>query len=439
MPRTDKPQPPRWSPLAAALRAPVDGVTWRALGYVVVGTVLGVLAISYLYLAVISSVVLAVTLVGIPLAAGYVALAREWGRLYRWLARTLLRIDVSEPDGFRRRQGALATIGGALSDRVGWRALAFLLLNSVVAVCGGYLALMLVAVAAVAVLSPLIWWIGDPINTDSEGVAHHSFVQFGDFYFDSAAKLLLLAAGGALVLFFVAPWPIRGVAALGGILTRWLLGSSPADARVRQLERSRSGAVEDAAATLRRVERDLHDGTQARLVTIGMTLGRAQEKLDAGEDAGELVAVAHATTKDSIRELRDLVRGIHPPALDLGLGPALETLTARNVIPTQLSVHMTGRPSPGVETIAYFCVAELLTNVGRHSGATTCRVEVDGDDRWLRLAVHDDGRGGAETGAGSGLAGLTSRVETVDGSLTVHSPAGGPTTVTVDLPTEGVR
>jgi len=232
-----------------------------------------------------------------------------------------------------------------------------------------------------------------------------------------------------------------------------LLGPDAATSRVRRLEESRAKTVDASTATLRRIERDLHDGTQAQLVALAMRLGLAKEKLDdlaAGSTAGpataadldairRLVGEAHRGAKEAITDLRDLARGIHPPALDTGLENALVTLAARSPVPTEVSVEVLGRPTPAIETITYFCAAELLANVAQHAEASRASLTCAQHGLWLRLVVRDDGRGGAaihRTGSSSsGLAGLADRVNAVDGYLSVASPPGGPTLVTVDLPT----
>ncbi|WP_350222960.1 sensor histidine kinase, partial [Mycolicibacterium porcinum] len=168
-----------------------------------------------------------------------------------------------------------------------------------------------------------------------------------------------------------------------------------------------------------------------------MTLARAEEQLadpDKADRARQLVSDALANTKDTLTELRDLVRGIRPPALDLGLAPAVQTLVARNPIPVELVDDLTVRPSLGVETLAYFCVAELLANVSRHSGATQATVRLHSDAAELRITVADNGSGGVEPANGSGLTGLADRLRMVDGRLDIDSPAGGPTTITAVVP-----
>jgi signal transduction histidine kinase len=213
--------------------------------------------------------------------------------------------------------------------------------------------------------------------------------------------------------------------------------------------------VEDSAALLRRLERDLHDGAQVRLTTLAMHLGRAKEKL--GDDRADghdgddrdgrghsdsldlaavraLVDAAHQGAKDALVELRDLAKGIHPPVLDAGLADALATLAAGSAIPVELRADIPVRPTPAIETIAYFCAAELLANAAKHSHANTIRLQAAGREGALMLSVADDGVGGADPARGSGLSGLAQRVSTVDGSLDITSPPGGPTVVTAVLP-----
>jgi signal transduction histidine kinase len=247
-----------------------------------------------------------------------------------------------------------------------------------------------------------------------------------------------------VALLLVAPWLTRGAVLVDRWLIRSLLGPGTLAQRVRDLELARSRAVDDSAALLRQVERDLHDGAQVRLAAMAMNLGMAKEKL--GRDGTpddlarirELVDAAHLGAKEALVELRELVRGIHPPVLDTGLGEALATLAAGSAIPVTVTAEVTERPSAAIESIAYFCAAELLTNAIKHSQANKIdiRAQIIAAERGqtLRLQVSDDGIGGAGAGDGSGLAGLRRRAGTVDGELSVDSPPGGPTEVTVELP-----
>ncbi len=202
------------------------------------------------------------------------------------------------------------------------------------------------------------------------------------------------------VFFFAAPWVMRGFVNVDRLLMTTLLGPDPMAARVRTLEQARTQTVDASAATLRRIERDLHDGTQAQLVALAMRLGMAKEKLEDAEHVDldrvrELVDEAHRGAKEAIAELRDIARGIHPPALDIGLEGALATLAARSAVPTEVSIDLHSRPSPAIEAIAYFCVAELLANVAQHAQASRASVSCAQQGSWLRLVVRDDGNGGA--------------------------------------------
>ncbi len=236
-----------------------------------------------------------------------------------------------------------------------------------------------------------------------------------------------------------------------GALELWIayrLLVAPLPQRVRELEQSRARVVEDSAARLRRIERDLHDGAQAQMVAVAMKLGLAREKLGGAvggsaaagaaradlERVLELVEAAHRGAKEAIAELRDLARGIHPPVLDHGLGAALASLAARSEVPVELVVDLRERPSAAIEAIAYFCAAELLSNVAKHAAARHATLAAARAAGLLRVRVSDDGCGGARLEARGGLAGLAERIRTVDGRLQVSSPPGGPTVVTVELP-----
>jgi signal transduction histidine kinase len=248
-------------------------------------------------------------------------------------------------------------------------------------------------------------------------------------------------AGSALIgfaLLLAAPQLTRGLAVADAAMSRRLLGP-PNDlaARVTELERSRERVVDAAEAERRRIERDLHDGAQQRLVALAMELGRAKAKFaDDPEAARELVDQAHAEAKEALTELRNLVRGVHPPVLtDRGLDAALSGLAAISPVPVDVHVDVPVRPKSSVEAVAYFVVAEALTNVAKHSRASHAKVVVEGHGYpgTLTVMISDDGIGGADA-HGPGLAGLADRVSGVDGRLSVESPAGGPTIVAAELP-----
>jgi signal transduction histidine kinase len=259
--------------------------------------------------------------------------------------------------------------------------------------------------------------------------------------FNVVLGVLLLASVHELgPLTWLAALPLAGAA-----LIFWTVYRLQQDSvhRVRELEQSRAHLVDDSAARLRRIERDLHDGAQAQMVAVAMKLGLATEKLGGAIDGTaqadlervlELVVTAHRGAKEAITELRDLARGIHPSVLDHGLGTALSTLAARSDVPVELVVDLPERPSAAIETIAYFCAAELLANVAKHSSARHATLEAVRVSGLLRVRVSDDGSGGARLEKRGGLAGLAERVRTVDGRLDVSSPSGGPTVVAVELP-----
>ena len=269
---------------------------------------------------------------------------------------------------------------------------------------------------------------------------------------------LLLGLIGSGIAIYGWTFTYRGmtllaVAALGATLAAaWILGDSAAyrrayyaslegrlasAERARNLEEKRAQAVEESAARLRRIERDLHDGAQVRLTALAMTLGEIKEALARQSDWRESLALAsdaHQAAKDALSELRDLVRGIHPPVLDRGLDAALHSLTETSAIPVSLDIAMAARPSPAIESIVYFSAAELLANAAKHSGGSRAKITLRASSQGVRLDVADDGSGGARITDDGGLAGLHGRVRTVDGHIDIHSPAGGPTNIAIQLP-----
>jgi signal transduction histidine kinase len=429
--------------LRAVLGAPFSGRAWGEVAYCLVGfpvAVVGfVLVLVLLALGAGFTVSLVGAVLGLLLVVTATGLARSLAAVHRRLAAGLLGERVPVPPSLRPTGKAFARLDARLRDAAGWRSVAYVLVKLPVA------ALELYAVG---------WWLTGLLNLSAPlrwagfgrrpqhgmetitpipagGGAPHSTTFAGTF---------VAAAIGAVTL-LAAPWVTRGIVAVDRWLVRALLGPGELAQRVRNLEETRALAVDDSAALLRRLERDLHDGAQVRLVALAMSLDMAKEGLGAeGEPVADparlrrLIETAHSNATEALTELRDLARGIHPPVLDDGLPDALVTLVARSTVPVELAVDIPERPTPAIETIAYFCAAELLTNVIKHSGAHRAVLHVTQEEGLLRLRVTDDGRGGATLGAGSGLTGLLQRVRTVDGSLDITSPEGGPTAVTVALP-----
>ncbi|MPY30897.1 sensor histidine kinase [Streptomyces adustus] len=254
-----------------------------------------------------------------------------------------------------------------------------------------------------------------------------------------SGQLPALSAGVLGVVFLLLG--VRWAPALLAVhfrLTRALLapGQEELAERVRVLTETRRDAVDSSAAELRRIERDLHDGAQARLVAMGMDLGVVEMLLDKDPaQARRLLAQARQSSADALTELRDLVRGIHPPVLaERGLGDAVRALALRLPVATEVGVELAGRAEAPVESAAYFAVSELLTNAVKHADADRVWVDLHHSDGMLRISVTDNGRGGAAVGAGSGLSGVERRLGTFDGVLAVSSPAGGPTMVTMEIP-----
>ncbi len=250
------------------------------------------------------------------------------------------------------------------------------------------------------------------------------------------ADAWLTAAG--LVLLVAAPYLTAAVAALDGRAAQALLGPSRAEElehRVERLTQTRAGVVDAADAERRRLERNLHDGTQQRLVSLAMNLGMARAQTASLDEAHRAIAAAHEETKAALAELRNLIRGLHPPVLeDRGLDAALSGVAARMPIPVRLTVNVPRRPPPTIEAVAYFVVSEGLTNITKHAQASQADVFIQQAGDRLHVIVTDDGVGGADPARGTGLAGLARRAESVDGTLDIASPPGGPTLLTVDLP-----
>ena len=246
-----------------------------------------------------------------------------------------------------------------------------------------------------------------------------------------------LTVGGVAGL-LVAPWLTAGVQALDVWAARALLGpsrTSELEHRVEQLSETRAGVVDAADAERRRLERDLHDGTQQRLVSLAINLGMARAQVSTAEEARLAIADAHEEAKSALAELRDLIRGLHPAVLeDRGLDAALSGVTARMPIPVRLTVDLPRRPAPVIEAVAYFVVSEGLANIVKHAQASQAEVVVSRAGDRLHIIVSDDGNGGADPSRGTGLTGLANRAASVDGTFEIVSPLGGPTLLTVDLP-----
>jgi len=438
-------------------REPFTRRSWSELSFLTIGAPLAAIGFACVAGTLSAGLVLAVTFFGLAVLALSVRMARGFGGFHRQLARGLLDERIEDPEAFVARPGFLGWLQSALRDRTGWRSMAYLAIKVPLAALG-----ILVGFAAwwdaFFCLTYPVW--GGAGAGNRVAVFGLPQVVFGPGFFSAGDNGFAHGVGvffAGIVFLFAAPWAVRVVVYLDRRVMRVLLAPDALAARVRVLERARAQSVDSSAATLRRIERDLHDGTQAQLVALAMRLGMAKEKLavigdmEADRDGvgghgarteldqiRQLVDDAHRGAKEAIVELRDLARGIHPPALDVGLEGALSTLAARSTVPTELTVTLHDRPTPAIEAIAYFCVAELLANVAQHAHASRASIMCTDHGQWLRLVVRDDGTGGAQLSRmgslSSGLVGLTDRVHAVDGRLDIASPPRGPTVVTVDLP-----
>jgi signal transduction histidine kinase len=265
-----------------------------------------------------------------------------------------------------------------------------------------------------------------------------------EYYITSLPGVLAYAAVGFAFMWFMQPALLELGTRTQTALGRGLLGLSrpELDRREEALRTTRSQAVSAAEAERRRIERDLHDGAQQRLVALAMDLGMAKSKLKSGAEAdsdaaARLVADAHEGVKLALTELRDLARGIHPAVLtDRGLDAALSALAGRSPIPVEVDAGLPGRPEPQVESAAYFVASEALANMAKHSHASRAWIDLEHRDGSLRMIVGDNGVGGAETRAGGGLSGLGDRIAPLDGILSVSSPIGGPTQIIMEIPCE---
>jgi signal transduction histidine kinase len=423
------------------LQAPLTRRTRRELLYCGVGGLAGVagFCVTLVLLAFGLSVSASVlgTVVGLLLITLTLRLTRRLGSLHRRLSNRLLGHQVEAPARFQPGTGVLGRLDRRLRDRVAWRGVWYSLIKLPIAFVQLY-ALVFTVCGLVDLSYPVVWVLfrSPPLGHASPLRILQPLPFGGSASVSNWLGTYFAAVIGAAFL-VTAAWLARGINAGDHALVRSLLGPSTMAERVSELERTRTLAVEDSAAALRRVERDLHDGAQMRLAALAMNLGMAREKLDEDDDATvrELIDAAHRNAVDALGDLRDLARGIHPPVLDNGLASALDSLAASSAIPASVTASIGPRPAPAIETIAYFCAAELIANATKHSYANQITINISTERAGvLRLDVSDDGIGGADVTRGSGLSGLVQRVSTVDGRIDVSSPPGGPTVVTVVLP-----
>ncbi|MGR8008978.1 sensor histidine kinase [Streptomyces hypolithicus] len=379
----DRPEP---------VRFPYGPATWKEIAQLLLNLPAALAGFVLTVVVLVVGCGLSVTVIGLPLLAAGLLGVRAMGRVERARARALLGVYVDEPSpataGLRPgAHGFFPWLWASLTDPVGWR-------------------------AALYAVVRLPWGV----------------------------LTFTVTLTGLFVLWPVLPYLVRAMTNADRAMVRGLLcPSDELERRIEELESDRGVVVDTAAADLRRIERDLHDGAQARLVALAMGLGMAKEKLTGDlrdpAAAAAMVDEAHGEVKLALQELRDLARGIHPAVLtDRGLDAALSSIASRCTAPVRVTVDLAARPAEAIEGIAYFTVSELLQNISKHSGARSAAVDVWRSGQRLLIQVRDDGRGGARLDGGTGMAGLADRLGAVDGLFVLDSPAGGPTTVSAELP-----
>ena len=402
---------------------------WRVIAYDVTGFVTAAITFTFVVAFLASTAPLLITFVlALPFAWMLFVLSRGFGKIERSRIAAMAGVRIGDPVPAFTATSWFGRLRERVRSGARWREIAFHLVHFPVAALT--FALTTAAWAGSAAMLAMPAYV-DSLPGDS--------AKFYFFEITAGPGAWAASGVGVLGLVIVAPWITIGLGRLNVMLARALLGPS-ADvehaAQVERLESSRTAAVDSAEAERRRIERDLHDGAQQRLVALAAGLGAAKEKLDTDPAAGrELVVAAHEEAKAALKEIRDLVRGIHPVILeDRGLDAALSAIVGRSPVPVTLEVDVATRPTAAVESAAYFVVAEALTNVAKHANATKASVSIARAGDRLVVEVRDNGEGGADPGRGSGLQGLRDRVAGLGGSMYVISPPGGPTTLLVELP-----
>ncbi|MFB7482107.1 sensor histidine kinase [Streptomyces anulatus] len=443
-----RPAPPRADPGVRAApgslprtlsRRLLGGRPWRAALYLLTSVPLGVATLVALLLLAVVGSALTVLVIGVPLLLTLVLAGIPLAALERRRLRLIDPVPLLDPHREPPEPGLTSWLRTRLQERCTWRELAYALLFA-------FVLWPLEALAVGSVLLVCGGLIGTPVMmaAGGDGEARVLKLWLADSWPEAFAVLL-----AGVVLLPLLTWPLGVVARGRAVLTRALLSppDSTLDSRIAELDRSRTRLVDAFEAERRRIERDLHDGAQQRLVALSMTLGLARLERPA-EPLGGLLDRAHEEASVALVEIRELIHGIHPHILtDRGLEAAVEDLADRSPVPVEVLMAVPGRLPEAVETAVYFAVSEALTNVAKHSGAS--RVTVTGVTvrKWLTVEVEDDGRGGARlggtadaeedergSGGGTGLQGVADRLSVLGGTLLLSSPPGGPTVFRLEVP-----
>lgn len=409
---------------------------WADTAYILGTFPLSVIAFPLLIAAFVVGSATLVLGIGFAVLALALMMARGFAEVERHAIPRVLGYAVAHPDYPKAPEGTGMVRRVFIIIRSGqrWLDLLYGILIFPVSVATFALTVTLTAAPLATLTYPLYGWILRlSLGDDFEDLPQ--FLGLGDSYLVSS----FFYVGIGLVFTMVWIYGVRACALVRASLGRVLLTTvGEMQERIADLSESRAAAVSAEAGALRRLERDIHDGPQQRLVHLAMELSRAQRQLAKDPDAaGETLTDAIAATRDTLEELRALSRGIAPPILtDRGLSPALAALASRCPVPVELQITAEGRYSPAIENTVYFVAAESLTNIAKHSGAQTATISLSKDVNRLVLTILDDGVGGAHTSKGHGLAGLTDRVRAVEGGIVVDSPPGGPTVIAMEVPCE---
>lgn len=384
---------------------------------------------------------LAITLIGIPLLAGTVLVGRLFAAFERTRAQKFLGGNPPTPEKFQFTSSPWLIIRAALKDIQGWKGLLYAVIALPLGIVNFTVTVVLWSIAVPFALIFTYFWasptslrIGFPWMTNAGQLYRVS--GWATFSWELGLTIV------GLILLGITARVTNGLASFDQLLIRSLCSPSPKsllNQRVSALEESRSASVQGAASELRRIERDLHDGAQQHLVSVAMQLGMVKDRLNDETDpeTAELITSAHKDAKQAIVELRDLVRGIHPSVLtDRGLDAAISALAGRCPIPVNVHNEVHERLPQAVEATAYFVVAETLTNIAKHSQAAHATVRLSKEMNRIVIEVIDDGIGGAHDDMDGGLRGLRDRVRSIEGDMTISSPANGPTRIIVNLPCE---
>ena len=416
-------------------------ITWRAFAYHVLMLCAAIVGFTYSVVTVSLGLSLAILVVGLPLTGILLLGARVVGTTVRTMTNGLLGTRIKPPLPFDRGRGFGGFVKAGLSDTAGWRAIAFLFISLVTSIFTFTVSITFFA-AGLGAVTYFYWYGYLPLQEASDGSLHRGAQFMSNYFIDTPGRIALQFVIGLVLLVWVWPAVNNASAKLHAVLAAALLGPTEGSIERHHVLLNRARSAEAGAQRMRAIERDLHDVTQAQLVSIAMKLGDAKERLAAGESPEAVLGTldsAHLISKDALTDLRGLVQGIHPAALNDGLGTALSTLASTSALRVRLELALSDEISPAVELVAYYAIAELLTNAAKHSGAAEAQVKAWTDVDRLYATVTDHGMGGARLLGraslhGTGLDGVAERVQSVGGSFDLNSPAGGPTTATLILP-----